>query len=195
MEAPSTGKPMRADARRNYERIVTTAQQAFTELGPEAPLEEIARRAGVGIGTLYRHFPNREVLIEAVYRSSIEHLSQRAHDLLETHTAGTAFEYWLREQVEWVMANRVLATTLKAGMDHNTPTFTLCREAITGAASLLVQAARDAGTIRTDIEPRDLIRLGHGLGVACETTPEAAERLIAVTLDGLRATPADAQRL
>ncbi|MGV9661835.1 TetR/AcrR family transcriptional regulator [Nocardia niigatensis] len=189
MEAPSTGKPMRADARRNYERIVTTAQQAFAELGPEAPLEEIARRAGIGIGTLYRHFPNREVLIEAVYRSNIEQLSQRAHDLLETHTPATAFEYWLREQVQWVMANRVLATTLKAGMDRESPTFTLCRASILDAATLLVKAAQDAGAIRGDIEPVDLIRFGHGIGIACETTPDAAERLIAVTIDGLRSEP------
>ncbi|MTE16803.1 TetR/AcrR family transcriptional regulator [Nocardia aurantiaca] len=193
MEAPSTGKPMRADARRNYERIVTTAQQAFAELGPEAPLEEIARRAGVGIGTLYRHFPNRDVLIEAVYRSNIEQLSQRAQVLLETHTPATAFEYWLREQVAWVMANRVLATTLKAGMDHDSPTFRLCRTSITDAAALLLKAAQDAGAIRTDVEPVDLIRFGHGIGVACETKPEAAERLIAVTIDGLRTT-LDGQR-
>lgn len=186
MEAPPTGKPMRADARRNYERIVSAAQEAFAELGPDAPLEEIARRTGVGIGTLYRHFPNREVLIEAVYRSSIEQLSQRAHELLEKHSAEAAFEIWLREQVEWVMANRSLATTLKAGMDHNTPTFMLCRTAITGAAAAVLQAAQDAGAIRRDIEPRDVLRFGHGIGVACETTPEAAERLLAVTLDGLR---------
>ncbi|MFE6862288.1 TetR/AcrR family transcriptional regulator [Nocardia sp. NPDC057668] len=190
MGAPPTEKPMRADARRNYERIVTAAQQAFAEQGPDAPLEEIARRAGVGIGTLYRHFPNRETLIEAVYRSSIEQLSQRAHELLEEHSPATAFEYWLREQVQWVMDNRVLATTLKAGMDHNTPTFQLCRTAIVGAAATLLQAAQDAGAIRTDIEPRDLLRFGHGIGVACETTPDAAERLIAVTLDGLRTAPA-----
>ncbi|MFE7796106.1 TetR/AcrR family transcriptional regulator [Nocardia sp. NPDC057440] len=186
MEAPSTGRPMRADARRNYERIVASAQEAFAEHGPDAPLEEIARRTGVGIGTLYRHFPSRDVLIEAVYRSSIERLSQRAHELLETHSPAEAFEQWLREQVKWVMANRSLATTLKAGMDHGSPTFTLCKELVIDAASALLVAAQDAGDIRPDIEPRDLLRFGHGIGVACETTPEAAERLLAVTFDGLR---------
>lgn len=186
MAAPSTGRPMRADARRNYERIVTAAQQAFAEQGPDAPLEEIARRAGVGIGTLYRHFPSREELIETVYRSSIETLSGRAHELLESRPAIEAFEQWLREQVQWVMANRSLATTLKAGMDHGSPTFTLCRTLITDAADALLRAAQDSGEIRSDIEPRDLVRFGHGIGVACETTPEAAERLLAVTLDGLR---------
>ena len=186
MAAPSPGRPMRADARRNYERIVTSAQEAFAEQGPDAPLEEIARRAGVGIGTLYRHFPSREVLIEAVYRSSIEVLCDRAHELLENHSAIEAFELWLREQVQWVMANRSLAVTLKAGMDRESPTFTLCRTIITDAASALLQAAQDAGEIRTDIEPRDLLRFGHGIGVACETTPEAADRMLIVTLDGMR---------
>lgn len=188
MDAPSTGRPMRADARRNFERVVSAAQEAFAEHGPEAPLEDIARRAGVGIGTLYRHFPSREVLIEAVYRSSIEQLSARAHELLETHPAEVAFELWLREQVQWVMDNRALATTLKAGMDHGSPTFTLCRGMITDAAAALVDAARAAHAIRPDIEPRDLLRFGHGIGIACETTPDAAPRMIAVTLDGLRTT-------
>ncbi|MFD6354333.1 TetR/AcrR family transcriptional regulator [Nocardia tengchongensis] len=189
MGAPSTDKPMRADARRNYERIVATAQEAFAELGPDAALEEIARRAAVGIGTLYRHFPTREALIEVVYRSNIEQLSARAHELLEQQPASMAFETWLREQVLWVMANRSLATTLKAGMDHESPTFQLCRTAILEATTALVQAAQDAGAIRADIEPRDLTRLGHGIGVACETTPDAAERLLAVAVDGLRVTP------
>ncbi|MEV6340317.1 helix-turn-helix domain-containing protein [Nocardia vinacea] len=188
MAAPSTGRPMRADARRNYERIVTSAQEAFAEQGPDAPLEEIARRAGVGIGTLYRHFPSREVLIEAVYRSSIEQLSARAHSLLETHSGTEALEIWLREQVQWVMDNRSLATTLKAGMDKGSPTFTLCRTLITDAASALLQAAQDSGDIRRDIEPRDLLRFGHGIGIACETVPEAAPRMLDVTLDGMRAT-------
>lgn len=187
MAAPSTGRPMRADARRNYERIVTSAQEAFAEQGPEAPLEEIARRAGVGIGTLYRHFPSREVLIEAVYRSSIEQLSARAHSLLETHSGTEALEIWLREQVQWVMDNRSLATTLKAGMDKGSPTFTLCRTLITDAAAALLQAAQDSGDIRRDIEPRDLLRFGHGIGIACETVPEAAPRMLDVTLDGMRA--------
>jgi AcrR family transcriptional regulator len=178
---------MRADARRNYERIVECAREAFAEHGPEAPLDDIARRAGVGPGTLYRHFPNREVLIEAVYRSSIEKLSQRAYDLLETHTAATALEYWMREQVGFVMENRSLATTLKAAIDKGSETFTLCRTMISDAAAALLKSAQEEGVIRSDIEPRDLLRMGHGIGVACETMPEAAERLLAVTFDGLRA--------
>lgn len=186
MAEPSTARPMRADARRNYERIVECAREAFAEDGPEVPLDDIARRAAVGPGTLYRHFPNREALIEAVYRASIERLSQRAYELLETASPADAFEQWMREQVDFVMDKRSLATTLKALIDHDSETFTLCRGLINDAAAVLLKSAQEAGVIRTDIEPRDMLRLGHGIGVACEKTPEAAERLIGVTLDGLR---------
>ncbi|WP_433662103.1 TetR/AcrR family transcriptional regulator [Nocardia sp. CA-128927] len=186
MDVPSTARPMRADARRNYVRIVECAREAFAEDGPEMPLDDIARRAAVGPGTLYRHFPNREALIEAVYRDSIERLSQRAHELLETHSPAEAFEQWMREQVKFVMDKRSLTTTLKALIDHDSETFALCRTLINDAAGELLTAAQDAGVIRTDIEPRDMLRLGHGIGIACEKTPEAAERLLGVTLDGLR---------
>lgn len=188
MDVPSTARPMRADARRNYARIVECAREAFAEEGPEAPLDDIARRAAVGAGTLYRHFPNREALMEAVYRDSIERLSQRATELLDTHSPADAFEQWMREQVAFVMDKRSLAVTLKALIDHDSETFTLCRALINDASTALVKAAQEAGVIRADIEPRDVLRLGHGIGVACEKTPEAAERLLAVTLDGLRVT-------
>ncbi|WP_245745944.1 TetR/AcrR family transcriptional regulator [Nocardia altamirensis] len=186
MGAPSTGRPMRADARRNYERIVETAREAFAEHGPDAPLDDIARRAGVGAGTLYRHFPNREALIEAVYRSSIETLCRRSGELRETMPPVDALEQWMREQVAWVMDKRSLATTLKALIDHDSETFTLCRTMITDAAAELLKPAQEAGLIRADIEPRDVLRFGHGIGVACEKTPEVADRLLAVTFDGLR---------
>lgn len=186
MDVPSTGRPMRADARRNYARILECAREAFAEEGPEVPLDDIARRAAVGPGTLYRHFPNREALIEAVYRDSIERLSRRAYELLETDSPAAAFEQWMREQVAFVLDKRSLAPTLKALIDHDSETFTLCRTLINDASTALVKAAQDAGVIRTDIEPRDVLRLGHGIGIACETMPEAAERLLGVTLDGLR---------
>src|SRR5262249_14882524 len=113
-------RPMRADARRNYERILECARQTFAELGTEAPLDEIARRTGVGPGTLYRHFPNRAALIEAVYRSSIEALSRRAAELLDAdHTPLEALDLWVRAQVDFVMNRRGLAVTLKAALDRD----------------------------------------------------------------------------
>ncbi|MGW0054705.1 MULTISPECIES: TetR/AcrR family transcriptional regulator [Nocardia] len=196
MSAPSTQgsgraappRPMRADARRNYERILECAREAFAEHGPEAPLDEVARRAAVGPGTLYRHFPNRDALIEAVYRSSIEALAELAAELTETLPPLEALEQWFRAQVRFVMDKRSLAVTLKAAIDRGSQTFTLCSNLITDAATSVLQPAQDAGLIRPEIEPRDLLRLGHGIGVACETSPDAAERLITVTLAGLRTT-------
>ncbi|PPJ25166.1 TetR/AcrR family transcriptional regulator [Nocardia nova] len=179
---------MRADARRNYERILECAREAFAEHGPEAPLDEVARRAAVGPGTLYRHFPNRDALIEAVYRSSIEALAELAAELTETLRPLDALEQWFRAQVRFVMDKRSLAVTLKAAIDHGSQTFTLCSKLITDAATSVLQPAQEAGLVRPEIEPRDLLRLGHGIGVACETSPDAAERLITVTLAGLRTT-------
>lgn len=186
MGSPSTPRPMRADARRNYERIIAVAREAFAEHGPDAPLDDVARRACVGPGTLYRHFPNREALIEAVYRADIEQLTQRAHELAKTHSPGDALVEWMREQVDFAMRKRGLATTLKAAMDRDSKTFALCKVILNEAASTLVKAAQEAGAIRDDVEPGDLLRMGHGIAVASEAVPESAGRLLTVMLDGLR---------
>ncbi|WP_227984049.1 TetR/AcrR family transcriptional regulator [Nocardia spumae] len=194
MNAPSTPgpacadgpRPMRADARRNYQRIVDCAREAFAEHGPEAPLDDVARRAGVGPGTLYRHFPNRDALIEAVYRSSIEGLAELAYELTRTHPPLEALELWFRAQVDYVMDKRSLAVTLKAAIDRGSEAFTLCSKLITDAATAVMRPAQEAGLVRPELEPRDLLRLGHGIGVACDNSPEAADRLITVTLAGLR---------
>src|SRR5690349_25121025 len=113
---------MRADARRNYERILECAREAFAEYGPEAPLDEVARRAAVGPGTLYRHFPNRDALIEAVYRSSSEALAELAAGLTETFSPLDALEQWLRCQVRFVMHDRTLAMTLKSAIVRGSET-------------------------------------------------------------------------
>jgi AcrR family transcriptional regulator len=177
---------MRADARRNYERIIDCARQAFTEHGPEAPLDDIARRACVGAGTLYRHFPNREALIEAVYRARIEHLAGRAYELIDTLEPMKALEQWLHDQVTYVLNEHSLALTLKSSMDQTSDTFNLCRTMMTDAAAALLTPAQETGQVRADLEPRDLIRLGHGIATACETSPDAAPRLLSVAINGLR---------
>ncbi|NKY50636.1 TetR/AcrR family transcriptional regulator [Nocardia vermiculata] len=189
MNALSPERPMRADARRNYQRIVECAREVFAEYGPDAPADDIARRASVGTGTLYRHFPNRDALVEAVYRSSIEALAELAHELADTHTPLAALEQWFRAQVHYVMDKRSVAATLKAAMDHGSPTFTLCTKLIVDAAAAVLVPAQRAGLVRPELEPRDLVRLGHGLGVACDTAPAAAERLMTVALAGLRTPP------
>ncbi|GAA5156202.1 MULTISPECIES: TetR/AcrR family transcriptional regulator [Amycolatopsis] len=186
MASPTTPRPMRADARRNYERLVEVARQVFAELGPEAPLDDIARRAGVGPGTLYRHFPNREALIAAVYRADIENLARQAHELAERYEPGEALARWLRVHVDFGVRKRALAGALKAAMDRDSEVFAACKVELNAAAEMLVWAAQQAGAVRWDIEPRDVLLMAHGIGVASEKTPETADRLLQVMLDGLR---------
>ncbi|NUS44221.1 MAG: TetR/AcrR family transcriptional regulator [Mycobacteriaceae bacterium] len=178
--------PKRADARRNYERIVEVAHEVFSERGPEAPLDDIARRAGVGPGTLYRHFPNREALMEAVYRDLVEELWQESLHLSRSHAPDDALAAWLRAEVGFVMANRGLSTALKAAIGLSSPVFAECKQMMHDAVDAVLRPAQRAGVARNDIETRDLLMMAHGIGIACEMTPDAADRLIAVTLDGLR---------
>jgi hypothetical protein len=113
-------------------------------------------------------------------------LRRRAHELAETCSALDALQLWMRAQVEFVMDKRGLAVTLKAALDHDSETFELCSTMANDAAATVLKPAQAAGLIRPDIQPRDLIRLGHGIGVACETAPDAAERLLDVAFAGLR---------
>jgi AcrR family transcriptional regulator len=182
----TTPRQMRADARRNYERIVETARTAFLDQGPEAPLDDIARRAGVGAGTLYRHFPCREALMEAVYSEDIRRVSDLAYQLLEDHPPGEAIRLWMREQVGFAIQKRGLAATLKAAMDRDTTVFTMCKQILQEAAATLLKAAQESGDVRAELEARDLLLLAHGVAASAEANPEAAERLITVMIDGLK---------
>jgi AcrR family transcriptional regulator len=178
---------MRADARRNCELLIATAREVFTEKGAEAPLDEIAKRAGVGAGTLYRHFPNRESLVEAVYRGEVDTLACLADELLAEYEPPEALTRWMREQVRFVNHRRGLAVTLKLALSPGSDTMNWCRDRLLAAAGALVDAGKAAGTIRPDVLPFDLLRLGHGLAVASEHgDAEDAERMLGVMLDGLR---------
>ncbi|PKV99030.1 TetR/AcrR family transcriptional regulator [Nocardia fluminea] len=184
MDAPS--RPMRADARRNYERIVDCARDAFAEHGTDAPLDDIARRAGVGPGTLYRHFPNRTTLMEAVYRSNIETLAARAGELRRTHAPLDAFDAWFGELVTYILEKHGLATTLKAAIDRTSDTFTACSTLLAEAAGSVLIPVQEAGIIRPEVSPRDILRLGHGIGAGCQAAADSAPLLTDVALAGLR---------
>ncbi|HEX4723623.1 MAG TPA: helix-turn-helix domain-containing protein [Pseudonocardiaceae bacterium] len=180
---------MRADARRNSQVLIDTARAVFVEKGPDAPLDEIAKRAGVGPGTLYRHFPNRDALIEAVYRDQVSELANEAVELLKSYPDEpiVALEQWMRAQVLFVGHQRGLGFRLKAMVDPNGETMTWCKGQLRGAAQLLLDAAVPAG-VRADLQPYDLLRIGHGIGLATETgTAEDRERLTKIMLAGLRA--------
>jgi AcrR family transcriptional regulator len=181
-------RPMRADARRNYEAILVVARDAFTEHGPEAPLDDIAKRAGVGAGTLYRHFPTREALIEAVYRDQIAELSEKAYEFQRELPPEDALVAWIREQVGWSIRNRGLAATLKASIEKGSETFAWCQSSMNAAAGSALAAAQDAGAIRGDVTVTDVLRLGHGIALAAEhASPDEAERILSVMLKGLAA--------
>ena len=180
------GRPMRADARRNYDSIVAAASKAFGEHGPEAPLDDIAKRAGVGAGTLYRHFPTREALIEAVYRGEIAELSERAYQLLEQLPLEEVLPGWIHDQVHWIVRNRGLATTLKASIEAGSQTFAWCQSSLHAAAGAMLGPAQEAGVIRRDVTATDVLRLGHAIGLAVErASPVETERLMSIMLKGL----------
>jgi AcrR family transcriptional regulator len=181
---------MRADARRNRERLVAVAREAFAEHGVAASLDDIARRSEVGPGTLYRHFPTRQALLAAVYRDEVQALATHAGELGRTLPPGEAVAAWLRAQLEYLVLKRGLGAAIKTMLSEDSETLEWCRETMRAAAGELLTRAQDAGVVRTDVTPVDLLRLAHGVGLACESAPEHADRLLAVVLDGLRAPPA-----
>jgi AcrR family transcriptional regulator len=179
-------RPMRADARRNYERLVAVAREAFTHFGIGAPLDDIARHAEVGPGTLYRHFPTRDSLLAAVYRGDIEQLARQADELGATRTPAEALVEWLHLQLVYTKQKYGLGAAVKTMLATDGHTLTWCRDRLRGALSRLLTAAQQAGAVRTDVDATDVLRLVHGIAVASESAPDQADRLLGLVLDGLR---------
>jgi AcrR family transcriptional regulator len=183
--------PMRADARRNRDLLLAAALAAFTEHGADdVSLEEIARRAGVGIGTLYRHFPTRQDLLESVYRDQVEALCALAAGLLDAPSPSDALATWLRAMLAFSTTKRSLVTTMLATMDQTSEIFSACSTVIRQSVESLLARAQEAGQVRPDVDAGDIMRLSHAITVATERSPappEQAERLLGLMLDGLRA--------
>jgi AcrR family transcriptional regulator len=177
---------MRADARRNYERLLTEARGLFEEQGPDAPLEEIARRADVGVGTLYRHFPTRQAVQEAVYRDRMQVIADAAYQLSEQYDPGEALVRWLRLMLDHSATKRGLATALIEAIGKESEFFTSCREIIMKAGDMLLIRAQQAGAVRDAVDLGDLLKLVHGIAVATETMPDRADALLGYVLDGIR---------
>jgi AcrR family transcriptional regulator len=180
---------MRADARRNDERLLSTASAAFAEHGVGVCLEEIARRAGVGIGTLYRHFPTRQALVEAVYHDQIAALCAQAQDLLDSPAPEDALATWLRAVVSHGTMKRGLAEFLQTAMRENGSDLTWCRDTMRNAGAPLLARAQQAGAVRPDADISDLLRLAHAIAVAADQAPDGAElidRLLSIMMAGLR---------
>jgi AcrR family transcriptional regulator len=181
-------RPMRADARRNYERLLAAANAAFAERGPDASLDDIAQRAGVGIGTLYRHFPTRQALLEAVYRDQIEALRAEAEALLDAPSPREALAAWLRSILAHNVAQRGLKEALMNGEGSALVAESKAQMRAAGAA--LLARAQQAGAVRSDLDIADLLRLVYGIALADERAPDGspklADRCLLVMLDGLR---------
>lgn len=192
-ELAGSNRRPRADAVRNRERLVQTAKAAFAEAGPDVGLEEVARRAGVGIGTLYRHFPTRDALVEAVYRQEIDRLADAAPELLADGPAIAALEKWLLGYARLIATKRGLKEVVATVFDPCADVYAHYRERTLSAATLLIEAAARAGAIRDDVDPEDVL-----LAVAASTWAitesgndweERGRRLLRLTLDGLRYRP------
>ncbi|WP_425375358.1 TetR/AcrR family transcriptional regulator [Rhizobium deserti] len=188
--APSpTPAKLRADARRNRDKLVETAAAAFSENGVETSLEDIARRAGVGIGTLYRHFPTREHLVETVYRRELESLASAASELAEKHAADVALQEWMLRFVNYMATKRGMAASLKIIANSNSTLFSEGFGRIRIAMEGLLTAAREQDLIRKDIEQNDLMHAMSSI-YSIPDSPEwraSANRLIGLLMDGLRA--------
>ncbi|MEU8340294.1 transcriptional regulator, TetR family [Actinomadura meyerae] len=188
-------RPMRADARRNYERLITTARTAFMEHGTGASLDDIAKRAGVGSGTLYRHFPTRDALLHAVLRERIDGLLAHAAGLLADpgpDGAEAALGRWLRSYLAGAATPRGTSTVIIEAMSAEWADTGLgaAAAAICDALGRLLERAQREGAVRADVDPRDLLRLTNAIGVASERTPDPAayaDRMLALLFAGLRA--------
>ncbi|HTJ38156.1 MAG TPA: TetR/AcrR family transcriptional regulator [Dactylosporangium sp.] len=186
-------RPQRADARRNFDRLLAVAAEAIAERGAEASLDDIAKRAGVGPGTLYRHFPTRQHLLEAVFHERVERLRDEAARLLEDEPdPDKALEAWLRALVGHLRRYRGLSETLKEVHGLEADIMIETRDMLRWSATALLTRAQEAGVARTDIDGVDLLRIGHGAGMVIVERgadgDERAERLIRLLMDGVRTT-------
>lgn len=177
---------MRADARRSRAKLLDAATAAFAASGADAPLDDIARRAGVGIGTLYRHFPTRLDLQAAVFRSQVQSVCATADELIETAAPEQAFAGWVRAMAGYLVTKRGLSSSLIAGLGKDSELMSGCWMAMRDAAERLLIHAQQAGALRSDITPHDVLRLVHGIVIATEQAPQDTDRLMSLMFEGLR---------
>jgi AcrR family transcriptional regulator len=182
---PLHARPKRADARRNYEKVLTAARDTFAEGGASASLEEIARRAEVGIGTLYRHFPTRQALLEAVYLEEVEELCRSAADYGDMPPF-EALAGWLQRFVGYMTTKQALAQEMMNYVDRDAGVFTSSRAALYAAGGPLLERAQSAGVVRTDIDLAEVVQMVGGIAKIPASDPAQIERILAVALDGLR---------
>jgi AcrR family transcriptional regulator len=191
--ASQAGQSKRADARRNYERLLSAAAAAFAEHGADdVSLEEIARRAGVGIGTLYRHFPARQALLEAVYKDQVDGLDALGAKLLTSESPGAALAEWMRAFVAFGRTKRSLSAALIGTIGKNSELMSACSMILRGRTDELLRRAQQAGEARSEVRYADIFRLAHGLIMATEgeqSDPEQPERLLSLVIGSVLTAP------
>jgi AcrR family transcriptional regulator len=180
--------PKRADARRNRQRVLAAAREAFATGGESTALEEIARRAGVGIGTLYRHFPNRQALLEALYVNEVEEVCRCAAQP-EGADPWLAFSDWFQRLIGYLATKRALAGELLNYLDEDAPVFKECRAGLYEAGEPLLRRAQDAGAVRPDVEFSQVMQMVVGIS-KIPSDPGQIKHILGIALDGLRYRPA-----
>ena len=187
MTTTAGARPLRADAQRNRDKLLAAATAAFATDGEGVALDTIAARAGVGIGTLYRHFPTREALVVAAYQHEVDALCAAAADLLATLPPDEALRAWVDHFADYIATKRAMGDALRSAASDS-PLFADTRERILGALRLLLGAGAAAGTLRADVDPRDVMRVMNGIWYL-PAGPEWREdvgRMLDLVIDGLR---------
>lgn len=185
-----SGRPVRADARRNVQALLKTAMTVFAASGVNAPMREIAEQAGVGVGTIYRHFPKRADLIVAVFRHEVDACADAAPALAAEHQPGEALTRWVDRYIDLIAAKRGLAAALHSGNPAYDALPTYFEERLSPALDGLLKAAAAAGHLRSQVNARDLLVAIASLCAPTRTgDPTLARRMIGLVLDGLRAGP------
>jgi AcrR family transcriptional regulator len=187
-EAAPGARPLRADAQRNRDRLLQVAVRAFSQDGPDVTLDAIARDAGVGIGTLYRHFPTREALVEAAYRSELARLCDAVPDLLEAMPPDEALRTWMDRFVDYMTTKRGMADALRAVIASGGNPYEQSRGALLAAITSLLAAGAAAGAIRGDVAPGDVLASLSGVSLSAGQPDQRdqASRLLDLLMDGLR---------
>jgi len=184
-------RKLRSDALRNRERLLEAAKEIFTRRGADASLDEIAKRAGVGAGTLYRHFPTRDALIEAVYRSEVEKLAAAQRRFAETLPPLEALRAWMLLLIDYIAAKQIIAPALNSIVGGPARLYEGSRALVQGAVDELVKRAKKSGDLRRDLDASDLLRALIGVSHA-GSGPDwqrSARRLVDILIAGSRAAP------
>jgi AcrR family transcriptional regulator len=182
-------RPKRADARRNYDKVLAAAREAFAEGGESTALEEIARRAGVGIGTLYRNFPNRQALLEALYLEEVEGICRMAEEQRESADPWEALTSWFERFIGYIATKQALAAELTNYLDRDAQLFKSSRAALWAAGEPLLTRAQEAGVVRPDAEIGDVMHMVMGIAKVPAADPAQTAHIVRIALDGLRYRP------